>query len=151
MGGWSPVSIDILMRGVVPFVSHLQQKKYLFASNSFSRSILICLSIGASWSSGFLYLTKSCCGPISFMTGKYSPFFNKLLSSILSVFSFVVGIWYKSFTTCFSSVYLPPLSHVPCHRWLSCVLCKSCHLGMFWACPLLDYCWSWHVSWMYLS
>ena len=100
-------SINILMREVVPICLSSSAKEYLFASSNVSRSILICLSIGASCSSGFLYLTISCCGPIYFMTGKYSPIFNKVLTSILPVFSFLVGIWYKSFPTCFSTVLSP--------------------------------------------
>ena len=101
------------MTGVLPIYCSSSAKESLFASSNFSRSILICLSIGASWHSGFVYLTKSCSGPISFITEKYSPFFNKVLTPVLPVFPFLIGIWYKSFSTCFSSVFIS----LPFHRY----------------------------------
>ena len=48
MGGWSPVSIDILMRGVVPICLSSSAKESFFASSNFSSSVLICVPIGAS-------------------------------------------------------------------------------------------------------
>ena len=83
MGGWFPVSISIFIMGVVPICLSSMENASSFALSSFSKSRLVCLSIGVSFNSGLLYSTKSSCGPISLIlvTGVKSYSFMRVLTS----------------------------------------------------------------------
>ena len=77
MGGWCPVTISIFIEEVVPICLSSVANASSFALSSFSKSNLVCLSIGASFNSGLLCSTKSSCEPISLIlvTGDKSSSF----------------------------------------------------------------------------
>ena len=101
MGGWFPVSISFFIMGVVPICLSSVANTSSFALSTFSKSRLVCLSVGVSFNSGLLCSTKSSCRPISLIlvTGDKSYSLMRVLTSIKPVFLFLEGMWCNCFFT----------------------------------------------------